>query len=393
MITMEKKTKAYKPSMREMEQAILFFQKYTPYHGYSDSLDRFSSKTLYMKQTKENMEVFNHLIEYLEKHRFNQTMINPSGSVQKHTPGSEAYESQCWSYRVTAASNMVKLLVVIYGSIFNFAFGFARDEDPEERVNPFKAFNDMARLLKKHGIDLRDYEESEERGLKTKLEISKPMVAMKYNGETFEHCYHIDIRSAYPYELSKAKPEFKPAFEEIFEKKSKYEGDYNPYKAMLNYFVGMCQSWKLKRIHYTPYGLSKLSKAAINGTVDRLIGMSKALTKKGFKILGYNTDGIWLQKPDGVELYHDGEEGSQMGNWRYDYSDVTFRSKSAKCYEFKDKDGKVTVRMSGHSNLDDVKPRDQWDWGDIFKASATPKMFKFNYDANRIEEFEYEEEA
>ena len=96
-----------------------------------------------------------------------------------------------------------------------------------------------------------------------------------------------------------------------------------------------------------------------------------------------------MQKPDGVELYHDDDEGSKLGNWRYDYSDVTFRSKSDRAYEFKDKTGKVTVRMSGKSALDSIKPRDQWDWGDIFLT--TPRMFKFNYDTNRIEDYEYEE--
>ena len=379
----------YKPSMKEMEEAILFFQKYTPYHNYNYNLDRFTSKTLYMKQNKENMAVFNHLLGYLEKHHFNKTLLNPSGSIQKHTMGSKTYEYQCWSYDVKATDRIVKLLVIIYGSIFNFAFGFARDEDPEERVNPIQAFRDMDKMCKKHNIDLHDYEVSKEEGLKIKETIDSPLAAMKYNGEEFEHCYHIDIRSAYPYELTKAKPEFKPVFDEIFEKKSQYKGDYNPYKAMMNYFIGMCQSDQLKKVHYNPYGLSKLSKLAINGTVDRLGKMSKVLSKKGFKILGYNTDGIWLQKPDGVELYHDGDEGSKMGNWRYDYSDVTFRSKSDKAYEFKDKSGKVTVRYSGKTALDSIKPRDQWDWGDIFLT--TPRMFKFNYNTNRIEDYEYEE--
>jgi hypothetical protein len=50
--------------------------------------------------------------------------------------------------------------------------------------------------------------------------------------------------------------------------------------------------------------------------------------------------------------------------------------RSAGAYEFIE-DGKYHVRLRGHTNLDHIKPRSCWEWGDIYQDECVVINFEF----------------
>ena len=124
---------------------------------------------------------------------------------------------------------------------------------------------------------------------------------------------------------------------------------------------------------YCHYSLSKLSRDAIKVNNNKIRKLSEDLIKSGRTILLYNTDGIWYTG----DIYHGENEGPDLGQWRNDHTDCILRIKSAGAYEFiEDKVYHPVVR--GYTNLDKLKDRSQWEWGDIF--NATEVIYKLTKD-------------
>jgi hypothetical protein len=94
--------------------------------------------------------------------------------------------------------------------------------------------------------------------------------------------------------------------------------------------------------------------------------LSKSLSELGYRILAYNTDGIWYQSFTG-DAYHDASEGADIGQWKTDHSDCKIRFKSRGCYEYIE-DGVYTPVFRGTSSYERIVPRDQWVWGDIYSG-------------------------
>ena len=76
-----------------------------------------------------------------------------------------------------------------------------------------------------------------------------------------------------------------------------------------------------------------------------------------------NVDGIWYQG----EIYHDEDEGPNIGQWANDHINCKWRAKSSGSYEFIE-DGKYYPVVQGCTGYDCVKPRTEWEWGDIYKT-------------------------
>ena len=94
---------------------------------------------------------------------------------------------------------------------------------------------------------------------------------------------------------------------------------------------------------------------------EQVINLSQILEDTGRKVLMHNTDGIWYQG----EIYHGDGEGKSICQWENDHINCTYRAKSKGIYEFIE-DGKYTVVARGRYELDKIKPRDKWEWGDIY---------------------------
>ena len=88
-----------------------------------------------------------------------------------------------------------------------------------------------------------------------------------------------------------------------------------------------------------------------------------------------NVDGIWYTG----DIYHGDGEGDKLGQWSNDHMNCTCRAKSAGAYEYIE-NGEYHAVVRGSTNLDKIKPRDQWVWGDIYNEDAVPKKWMLTED-------------
>ena len=91
-----------------------------------------------------------------------------------------------------------------------------------------------------------------------------------------------------------------------------------------------------------------------------------------------NTDGIWfIGTPTNLS-------SKLLGEFEEDHKNCTLRIKSSGAYEYIE-DGKYHPVLRGKTKLDRIKPRDKWQWGDIYQEDAQPIMLTFNKNKGIVE--------
>ena len=262
------------------------------------------------------------------------------------------------SFDVERTTSGWKLFIIRNDLRYCFYYGLPDSRLGGGRIKGGKGWKLMCKEFQKDGIDINDYAITEDEGkrIKEANDFPKPYIDMNgaTSGQIFEHCNHIDFHSSYPAGLANTHPEFRPTIKRIYQQRKT-----NPNRKLsLNCFIGCRQSpkatWRCRWSH--------LAKDAIGDNNRRIREMDTRLLANGDKILGHNTDGIWYQGP----IYHGEGEGDDLGQWHNDYVDCRFRAKSRGAYEFIE-NGKYYPVVRGITELDFIKPREEWQWGDIFK--------------------------
>lgn len=270
-----------------------------------------------------------------------------------------------WTLSITS-SLLEIVLKDLDGKTYRFIIGYAKNTLDKNAMSGRKAFILYKKELEKDGINLEDLAISD--GKEIKKTIPSPKIELDPNTRTdrpYLNAHHIDLNSAYNAGMSEAFPILRKSVERMYSKRKENE----KYKAVLNMTQGFMQS------RLVNYKYSHISKAGYEYTLKRLDDLTKRLTDAGYRILSYNTDGIWYQSPyDNPEPFHDIDEGKELGQWKNDHTFCTIRYKSKGCYEFKDKDGYHPV-FRGCSSYEKIKPREEWEWGDIFKGEEIQYKF------------------
>lgn len=316
-----------------------------------------------LKPTDENARIFNRILQLLRLSGAERTKRTPSGGITTRN----YLESSSYDYTITNRGAEI-LVTTTRRYRIQFRSGIYENKDTGEKISGSKAFAIFIHMCKEYNIDLDKYKVSKEEGLKIKEEIENPIIRLGDNilpGEDYiwTKVHHIDIHNSYPAGLAETYPEFKDLINKLYLKRKTNE----KYKAVLNLTIGYMQS------KYCHYSLSKLSRDAIKVNNNKIRKLSEDLIKSGRTILLYNTDGIWYTG----DIYHGENEGPDLGQWRNDHTDCILRIKSAGAYEFiEDKIYHPVVR--GYTNLDKLKDRSQWEWGDIF--NATEVIYKLTKD-------------
>ena len=89
------------------------------------------------------------------------------------------------------------------------------------------------------------------------------------------------------------------------------------------------------------------------------------INKRGYKPLLLNTDGIWYQADQPLDI----EDSNELGGWKHDHKQCKLRVKSSGSYEFIENSVYTPVQR-GSTLLDRSKPRELWKWGDIYQEDA-----------------------
>lgn len=244
------------------------------------------------------------------------------------------------------------------------------------------AYLTMKKEFAKDGISLDDYAVENGKEIK-ESEIKAPMIEMGDSGvcdSTYQHAYHIDLHSAYPSGIIANYPELRPTIERIYNNRKKSEKDQK-LKLTLDASIGYFQS-QYCRANGHGYALTPLAKAGVNWCHDAINEIADELRSQGKWVLAFNTDGIWY-----VDLKGDFKSkwlGDGLGKAAIDHSNCKIRFKSKGCYEYVE-DGKYHPVVRGQTRLERVKPKDKWEWGDIYDRGAEVIGFRYNERTRRIE--------
>ena len=324
------------------------------------SLNQYNTKPLRLAPTEANAKVFNEIYEFLLKTDMNTIERSPSGTIRK----GPKYLKNFYAYDIVKSSLGLTLTISIDGYLRVIKFGLYRKEDAPE-IYPTQAFKIFTDKCLEHGIDLEDYaidNGPEVRDLTDKAPIDMDKSILN---KTLTKVNHIDFHSSFPAGLANTHPEFRPVMEYFYNIRKTDPAA----KFLMNSGIGfMCTEKFGFRAR-----LAHLRKDAIEDNNARIDELRLRLILSGRTIVGHNTDGIWYQG----EPYHGDGEGKNLGQWENDHINCIFRAKSDGAYEFIE-DGKYNVVQRGQTTLDAIKPRDKWEWGDIYKTSIIGWKFDIN---------------
>ena len=231
----------------------------------------------------------------------------------------------------------------------------------EDHISGWKAFRLFSDKCKEYGIDLEQYKIPN--GKEIKETIEKPLIFFKNYDKVYKRVNHIDFHNSYPAGLVRTHPEFKEVVQYFYERRK--EDPTN--KMVLNATIGYMQS-----LQCCDAAWSYLSRDAIKDNNDRIRELATRIALSGRYILGYNTDGIWYQG----DPYKGEGEGKELGEWENDHINCQLRAKSNGAYEYIE-DGKYTPVLRGFTNYDNIKPREQWVWGDIYRTDCEILTYTF----------------
>ena len=303
-----------------------------------------------LKINNENKDFFNEEVKKCIDNKYNKIVRTFNGGISKKT--------RYPAYDVRRTTSCVELTVIDMSGMYRIQFRNSGEKKDEKALSGSKSFKLFKALCEKHGVDLKKYEI--ENGKEVKAQIETYIIKLEresFKNKTFT-AHHIDFHSSFPSGLVNTHEEFRPVIEELYNGRK----EHPEYKLVLNSTIGYMQSLQCCKAKY-----AVLSRDAIKNNNDRLRAISERLKASGRVVLAYNTDGIWYSG----DLYHDENEGTTIGTWANDHVSCKVRFKSAGSYEFIE-DGKYYPVVRGHTRLDDIKDREHWEWGDIYKIEATP---------------------
>lgn len=323
-----------------------------------------------LNSTPENAELFNEILTWLKSQDLGTITRTPSGGV------STALRNLSESYDMRHTSSCVELTIILLEGIWRIQFrGVPAAKEPGQKtMYGRRAFEYFRETCSTFGICLENYAVSNGREIKKEIPrymvcYDQPEQSVHFIGEnhTLEHCYHVDFHSSFPAGLVYTHPEFAHVINHFYEGRK-----VNPiYKEVLNFTIGYMQNAGDPKF-------AQLSKDAIVNNNRRVYLLAKRVKKAGYRVLIYNTDGFWYQDLEGDKgAYHGHGEGKKLGQWHNDHEDVKMRIKSVGAYEFIE-NGKYNPVIRGRTNLDSVKDRSEWMWGDIFHTDADVLKFKFD---------------
>lgn len=301
------------------------------------------------------VEEFNTIYQYCLEHyktgEFKDFVITQSGAISQAIGN---IRGAMW--QLVVKKTVIEIVIRNFDARY-YRFQIGHQKADKTNISGHQAFVTYQKELLKQGVDLNYL--AINNGEEVKKTIPSPKIdLMAAPDRTYQNAFHIDLNSAFNAGMMKAFPVLEPAIRNMYNKRK-----INPeYKNVLNMTQGFMQS------SMVGYRYAHISKAGYVWTNNKIDELTEKLKNAGFRVLAYNTDGIWCQSFDDT-LYHDEDEGTDIGQWKIDHKNCKIRFKSKGCYEFIE-DNKYTPVFRGESSYEKFKPRTEWEWGDIYNGDA-----------------------
>lgn len=326
--------------------------------------NQYQARTWSKPLNEESVAVWNELYLMIKEIKPNKIIRTKSGGIAY---GADSVENNEFSWDFFQDRRGGRLTLIANDYVFVFKIGMKLKAENCKSINSGQAWIIWNEICKKFNIEMNKYKVSADEGWKWKEKTPSYLIDMnpKYIGEDkiADSVHHIDFHSAFPGALAETHREFRPMLEYLYKmRKEKPE-----YKQAMDMSIGYMQR-KQNPIY------ARLSHDAIVRNNEKVLNLSRELSKAGREIVGYNTDGIWYRG----EIYHGKGEGKNLGEWENDHINCIFRARSKGAYEYIE-NGKYFPVVRGNSSYEREKPRDEWQWGDIFRGS----LLQFEWDESK----------
>ena len=320
--------------------------------------------------TDEYVDKFNHIVDLCSEAGMADLLLTPAGHISKKNEDVEAF-----SVRPGGANRFVIILQTSEGNVRIWLTPNTQEFNNKHPMTGYRGYALLAKEFAKDNVLLTNY--AEPNGEKIKETIEKPMIDVDEDivGFTIQGANHLDFHSAYPGALAECYPEMRPTIERIFKQRK----DNPELKIALDAGIGYFQSKYCNVMDCGPYSLARLAQKALNRNKEKMVELTERMEKLGYQILAHNTDGIWYTGG----IYHGRGEGPNVGEWENDHINTTIRFKSRGAYEYIE-NGVYHPVVRGRTRLDDKKPRETWEWGDIFNYGFIYK-YAFNPETRKVE--------
>lgn len=326
-----------------------------------------------------NYELWNELYFYAKRNfkevKPTKSLAMPNGPYKGH-----------FRFMVSHHNQSHELVIVCGEGLYRFIIQPTKLKG--NTISGRKSVLELFKIMDKYNINFSKYAcENSQEGLNIKNEILSPVIRVthdNYLNKVFEHVHHIDLNSSYASRIVEAYPELKEAYTELYENRKK---DNDLFKHVLTNSIGcfqsrFCPDYNDRR-RAKPFMFAKLSKIAINGTVEKINELRKRIWEKEMIPLLINTDGIWYYSNKGP--YHDKDEGTSLGQWKNDHVECKFLMTSAGSYQYVE-NGVCKTVLRGTSNLDKIKQREDWEFGDIQRLNGRAYYF-FDEEKGIVEDY------
>ena len=319
-----------------------------------------------MSFSEEGVEEFNKIYQYcLEKEKngeFHKRFIVTKSQGISIAQGNIRGAMWLITVKKSFAEILIRNLDARY---YRFIIGYNKDKLTKDGMWGRKAFQIYSQELLLDKVNIEDLAISPEEGKKVKETIPSPHIdLMVAPMRTYHNAHHMDLNSAFNAGMMKQFPQLETSVRRMYSKRKVNKA----YKDVLNMTQGTFQSELLN------FRFSHISKAGYVYTNEQVELMSQKLKDAGYRVLSYNTDGIWYQ---GEKPYEDETFGTDIGQWKNDYINCKIRYKSKGAYEFVDGDGNYKPVVRGEMSIEKTKPRDTWTWEDnmLFKSELVTYTF------------------
>lgn len=262
------------------------------------------------------------------------------------------------------------------------------DTDFGREISGRDSFQRFRAELKKDDVDIEKFAIDNGKELKSTVDFGNPVIQFdeSIKDKTIENAHHVDMASAYMYFAGIYHPEWEKTIQRIYDLRK----SSSIYKHILTHACGFFQS-QYCILNGHGYALADVSSFAIRSTAIAVKKMAKELSNYGFKILAFNTDGVWFcgdLKLLPQEIFENFTQKKEIGKFSIDHKNCTIRFKSVGSYEYME-NGKYTPVVRGLTRYDRAGlARDNWKWGYIYTPEGEQvEVYKFEKDCGLRREY------
>lgn len=345
-------------------------------------------KTIHISEYKEFNELYQNILCRIP--RVHEGIDRTNRGTIRVGRGRNLELHECFDIKVNKGCGKVVFTVLLWTGSFQLTIANTfTEEELEAEITGGIAWREFLKILATFGISIEDF------AITNGKEIADTIV-MPYRGaawegvygSTFYDVFHIDINSAYMAGVAKKYPELAPAIYSLYDKRRllKEIPDYlkTPEEKRLNLMIKaiLNMTYGYMRSEWVDWKYAHIAKEGVEYCKKKIVELRENLENHGCSVIFYSVDAVW-----GIGDISWFESSNEIGECKLDMIVEQFSARSAEAYEYIYK-GKYKPKVCGLTTLDKIKPRSQWEWGDIYYQSLYKLTYKFEKGIGITEHYE-----